>query len=319
MQTLSQAILSVLLLCVQPVPRSHQLMPRPLTAFDWKQFYRAERLALGPEGLARLFESDLQFDPPPSGALIFPHTRLSASGDLIAATADAVIRSGVDRVLALGVLHGGRREDAALVARARGGDAEAIRALRGIHGPKSNDHQMRKEEGLWSEEFSLDNFEAMLSIAAERAGRKPPVIIKRYPFLTGSAASEMPGIEELHKLRASGVALVATADLVHHGAAYGTPESAQHEMTDPVTLQLARRWINEGLNRLCAGDIEGFLKNAREVSSDFRDSGPVLQEISPISEHQVEAVRLVDYSDVLESPLSWVSAAVVSCAARGMA
>ena len=46
------------------------------------------------------------------GALIFPHTKLRDSGCLPAAVARAVVASGRETVLAIGVLHGGREVDA---------------------------------------------------------------------------------------------------------------------------------------------------------------------------------------------------------------
>ena len=71
---------------------------------------------------------------PEGGALVFPHTRLEATGDMVAAVALAVVRSGCEEVLALGVLHGAWVEDAELVRRAREGDAEA-RAVEVVDDP----------------------------------------------------------------------------------------------------------------------------------------------------------------------------------------
>jgi hypothetical protein len=89
-----------------------------------------------------------------------------------------VIASGADRVLALGVLHGGRRIDAPLVAAARAGERHAVDQLRGVHHAR----------GVASEEFSLDGLGTMLGLAARRAGRSIE-IIERYPFLVGADPS----------------------------------------------------------------------------------------------------------------------------------
>src|SRR3954469_6429375 len=112
-----------------------------LTAKAWKDFYQKERESLGRAGLHRLLDQAPRITSP---AIIFPHTRLSASGHLIAAAANAVIASRCDLVLALGVLHGRDRGD---------------QRLRTIHGTD-----------VEAEEFSLDNFQALLEVAAKRAG-----------------------------------------------------------------------------------------------------------------------------------------------------
>src|SRR5438045_4103426 len=106
------------------------------------------------------------------GAVVIPHTRIEVTGDQIAAAVATVLASGVERVLALGVLHGARRADRDRVAAARAGDLDARAALRGVH----------DEAGLASEEFSLDAFVEMLSLATEREGRSVEVV-RRYPFL----------------------------------------------------------------------------------------------------------------------------------------
>src|SRR4051812_29749223 len=182
-----------------------------LTAKAWKDFYRKERESLGRAGLHRLLDQAPRMNAP---ALIFPHTRLSASGHLIAAAANAVIESRCDVVLALGVLHGRDRTNS---------------SLRAIHGAD-----------VEAEEFSLDNFQAMLEIAAQRVGRKPPQAERRYPFLTGESPASLPGFDELRALLENGAMLVATTDPIHHGAGYETPPDQQLAREDPKTHDIAR-------------------------------------------------------------------------------
>jgi hypothetical protein len=111
-----------------------------LTAPEWKRFYAAERAELGRSGLEALQHAAPEVELPPAGALIFPHTRRSHSGWLVAAAARAVLASGADHVFALGVLHQPEHADA---------------------------------------EFCLDGFLALLALAAETSGRSPPRVTTR--------------------------------------------------------------------------------------------------------------------------------------------
>ena len=234
---------------------------------------------------------------PKGAALIFPHTRLSTSGHLIAAAARAVIESGCDTVLAIGVLHGGKRDDL---------------SLRGIHGPDAP-----RDKGIWKDEFSLDNFSVLLAIAAELAGKPMPRLIARYPFLTGDDPNSLPGFEELHKLLDDGAALVATADLIHHGVGYGTPKAERLSRTDTATFATVRYWIEEQFELLSFGDYAGLLAKAEAVRSDFRDGGPVAAALvaghrDAVPSFSIDDLTLVDYADVLqEADPTWVAAAIL--------
>src|SRR5262249_46078976 len=114
-----------------------------MTPAEWKAFYASERAALGSRGIEALFDRAPSIALRPGGAIVFPHTKLEASGWLVAAAASAVIASGAKRVLAIGVRHGVRS------------------GARGI---------FERFEG----EFSLDNFTALLEVAASRARTKAP-------------------------------------------------------------------------------------------------------------------------------------------------
>lgn len=296
------------------------------SARQWKTYYAAERARLGEAGLCVCLERALAVELPARGALVFPHTRLDdPSGELAAAAALAVLRSGCDAVLALGVLHGGREADADLVQRARQGrDEEARRRLRRVHGPGAP--AAAGEEPYWREEFSLDGFLALLALAARRAGVPAPRVVCRYPFLVGEDPADLPGLEELHALVAAGAALVATADLIHHGHGYGTPPDACLAREGEAAHAYARGQITRGFDFLGAGDYAGFLGHAAEVRSDFRDGGPVLTELLRAGAGVADApwqttlheLRLVDYADALGAPPpTWVAAALVSVAPVG--
>ena len=286
------------------------------TARAWKEHYARERGALGEEGLlARLEHAEGWVDPllaalAHGGALVFPHTRLEVSGDLPAAAALAVVRSGREEVLALGVLHGAREEDAALVQAARADHDPAARAvLRRVHGPGVPDDARR-----WEEEFSLDNFGALLEAAARRDGRPAPRVVRRFPFLTGPTPADLPGVEELAALVAGGAALVATTDPIHHGIGYGMPPEETWPLTAASTATLARAAVEEGFHRLAARDYAAFLDHAATLRSDFRDVGPVLAHLLPAATHfAIHELRLVDYAEALAAePPTWVAAALAA-------
>lgn len=277
-----------------------------MDAREWKAFYDRERGELGERSLEELVERAPETSWPSGAALIFPHTRLVESGACTAAAARAVVRSGADRVLALGVLHQARREDAELVARARSGDADALASIRRVHGPDLDDD----DEGRWTDEYSLDNFAALVEVAGRVLGRKPPRVIRRFPFLVGDSPSTLRGLDELFALVASGCALVATTDPVHHGAGYGTPHAQRRPRESQDTIVYARREVERGFGLLAKGDYAAFAAHAATVRSDFRDNGPVLATLlGPPLSFEVKDITLVDYAPTLnaEEP-TWVAA-----------
>jgi hypothetical protein len=260
------------------------------TAAEWKVFYAAERERAD---LAALFERapEVELD----GPLVFPHTRLEVSGALVAAVARAIVRSGSDRVLALGVLHGARGCDAELVARARNGDEAARATVRRVH----------QDGGHATEEFSLDNLRALVNVAAKR----PIEIVARFPFLAGDDPASLPGIEDLARL-AEQMPIVATTDPIHHGVGYGTPD--RRDASDPSTRAWAREVVTSQLDALSARDYVRFASLCADARSDFRDVGPVLAHLVSPFAHEIVTMDLVDYSAALASPSpTWVAAPLI--------
>jgi hypothetical protein len=279
------------------------------TAAQWKTFYAHERAALGEVGLRERLDRAPELELPARGALVFPHTMASVTGHLTAAVALAVVRSGADEVLALGVLHGARDADAELVRRARAGEAAALLALRKVHAG---------DDAVCAEEFSLDHFEAMLALAAAREGKRVPRVVGRFPFLVGDDPASLPGTPELARL-AERMPLVATTDPLHHGAGYGTPEGQRRSERDEATHAWARACIEKQLDLLVHGDWGAFAHLAAEVRSDFRDAGPVLAQVlgaHPGLQAEIRALQLVDYAEVLaaEAP-TWVAGPLMRMAA----
>jgi hypothetical protein len=254
----------------------------------WKSFYARERSLLDLDALLAA-APDVSF--PEQGALVFPHTRLTHSGRMLASVAKAAARTRRE-VLALGVLHGAREGDAERVRRARAGDVTAIGELRGIH----------DERGLAAEEFSLDAFRALYERACHREGMTPRLNM-RYPFLVGDHPDDLPGLRELPR----DAVLVGTADPVHHGVGYATAEA--RDESAPDTAADARARIEEQLDALARGAFGDFARLCSRDLSDFRDVGPLLALLRPGAVWTLEDLVLVDYSDVLASPRpTWVAA-----------
>ena len=277
------------------------------TAAQWKRFYADERARLGEAGLAACLDRAPEATAGAGVAPVFPHTMLAASGHLVAAAASAVVRCGADEVLALGVLHGARERDAALVQSARAGDAAARAQLRGVHAP----------DAAWcAEEFSLDGFVAMIQLAARRQGRAPPRVHARYPFLVGDDPASVPGVDELARM-AERMPMVATTDPIHHGAGYLTAASERRSEEDAATRAWARERVQSQLDALATGRWSEFAAIANDVRSDFRDDGPVLAHLLRSRGGEVTGeiaeLTLVDYAGALgaERP-TWVAAPLMA-------
>jgi len=262
----------------------------------WKDFYGSERERLGRAYLERLIEDAPEV--PLGRALVFPHTRLAASGHQTAAVAKAVSESRCDTVLTIGVLHGVRHPEKR--------PAGAPASTRGIYSG---------QDTITRDEFSLDNFEALLSTAAEMAGVKPPVIIKRYPLLTGDDPWSLEGFAEMMELIAGGAALVATADLIHHGIGYDTTRGEARDPELASTKSWAEESILENLLLLGTQDFAAFDEHCLALRSDFRDGGPVLAALLGTGwKADLLDLKLVDYSDVLEAAApTWVAAGLIAC------
>ncbi|MEK7470270.1 MAG: hypothetical protein AAB074_23105 [Planctomycetota bacterium] len=274
---------------------------------DWKKWYADERRALGAAGLSALLKSAPDVELPRKGALVFPHAKLQACGAQVAAVAKAVLQSGATEVVALGVLHGGRAADADLVKAAKAGDPAARARMRRVHGPGAPG-----DEGFWAEEFSLDNFKALLDFAAERTGRSAPRVIERYPFLAGTSPGSLQGLDDLRPLLEAGAALVVTTDPAHHGHGYGTPPQQILDDRVAATRTTVLEAVSRVFDKLARREYLDFLRECDEQRSDFRDTGPAMAALleGPILSRIVE-LCLVDYSDVLSSPRpTWVAAAL---------
>jgi hypothetical protein len=242
----------------------------------WKEFYAREREGLD---LDALLDAAPELEFPERGALVFPHTRLTVTGTMVAAVARAAARARRD-VLAVGVLHG-------------------VRGPRGVH----------DETGLARDEFSLDGFRALYGRACAREGT-PARLVARYPLEVGDRPDGLPGLDELRR-RAESSVVVATADPIHHGVGYETPEA--RDETLPGTAALARTGVEEQLGALSRGDFPEFARLCARDRSDFRNAGPVVAALFPHATWTLDDLKLVDYSHILECARpTWVAAGRIS-------
>jgi hypothetical protein len=271
------------------------------TIAEWKEFYARERAALD---LDALLDSAPEIEFPEGGALVFPHTRLAVSGAIVAAVAKAVARTQRD-VLAIGVLHVIVGGDAETVAKARAGDPEARRVLRGVY-----------DDSDASEEFSLDGFRELHARASAHEGTTVRVSA-RFPLFVGDRPDDLPGLEELRRLAKDAV-VVATADTIHHGVGYGTPEARDERVAE--TEVFARARIEEQMGALSRAEFAEFARLCARDGSDFRDAGTVLAMLLPNAGWTLEELCLVDYSDVFSCARpTWVAAGRIRVRSRRVA
>jgi len=234
--------------------------------------------------------------------LVFPHFGIRKCGPLAAATAYACLRSGADRILAIGVLHGGARPElkaaAERIAKGTGPESEP---LRGIHTPG---------ESLCADEFSVMHFEFLLKGIAEAEGVRMPELIVRYPVLTCGEPATLPGIHELADIAADSI-IVSTMDTVHHGIGYGTPE-AEALQPEPEGLIMARKKTADLMDLLVQGDYREYEKAGRECKSDGLANGPVLRHILGGFRSEISDLAWEDMSKIYEAPSpTWVAGGLI--------
>ncbi|HVY44966.1 MAG TPA: hypothetical protein VHB21_03765, partial [Minicystis sp.] len=145
----------------------------------------------------------------------------------------------------------------------------------------------------------------------ERAGRSAPAVVAVHPAAAADDPTSIPGFDALARDVERGAFVVATADLIHHGAGYGTPGPDRRADCDGATLAWARETVDAQLDRLASGDFAGAAALGARVRSDFVDAGPVFAALAAgRAPRRLRAIRLVDYADVLGAPPpTWVAAA----------
>jgi len=186
-------------------------------AFDQ---YWAEPKTLGTEGLyaildkGKAWRDSLASSVKQGGGVLFPHTFVSKCGYQIAAAVHAILDSGADQALVLGMLHPMSEELMQARTKELNGEDISKEPSYGIFEPGQEQVKL---------EFSLDLFNILFDVEVKRRGITPPRLLQRYPSLVNRDPEKLPGIKELQKIAKDSV-VVATDDMCHHGVGYGVPE-----------------------------------------------------------------------------------------------
>lgn len=241
------------------------------------------------------------------GAALFPHTFLSQCGYQIAAVVHAILDSGADQVLVLGVLHA--MTESLMQARIKELNEEDIsnETSWGVFGPDIDPNH------CLSKEFSLDLFKILFDHEVKRRGIRPPKLIERYPSLVNRDPTRLPGIKELQSIAKDAI-IVATDDMCHHGVGYGVPlEKAYH--IDEKGYQFARKSIEQGYELLKNDDYSGYFFHWMNplAIGDPTDTATVLKYLLGNASMDILDLKLVDVSSLFENDISpsWVATTLV--------
>lgn len=271
--------------------------------------YRKERNALTKKEIEEILEQGRKWDLSTTlsngGALFFPHTYIRQCGHQIAAAVHACLDSGADRIIVLGVIHAlSERIDKARKKERERQDISG-EPLWGCFGPGL------ACDPVWQEEFSLDNFLFLWDHEVKRRLVKPPELIIRYPSLANREPEKLPGIEELKAFSRNSV-IIATADLLHHGAAYGHAQ----ERIIPIgekAYRFAEDQIIKGLALLQEQNYGAYFDHCMDTLSDSHTVGTVLSHLLGRVHGKILDLKLIDVADLFEgNPTpSWVAASLV--------
>lgn len=246
----------------------------PLGNRSWKRYYSLDRdlnRELIDNELIKWWKRD---DPVvddilrKNGILSFPHTYLSSSLIPVVRTINAILRSGSEGVLGMGVMH-----------------------------RVSDFHPER--------EFSLDNFKFILHRACDVLNLDPPTLTEIFlpkepvdterPDLTVSTI-----IDEVGSIReglTENISIVITGDLVHYGNIYGSEmidDEPEKEIYEAVTNGLELNYIKK--------DYQGYFQHSIEYMND--QWAPAMAASMVMGDdltYEVISRELSDYSEILQS------------------
>ncbi|MDD4903205.1 MAG: hypothetical protein PHX77_01730 [Candidatus Bipolaricaulis sp.] len=311
---------------------------------DWKRYYRNECAAPGArETLERWVrtadDTSLVAAVERGAVLSFPHTALAYAGPLQARVVRGLLDAGVDRILALGVLHSGSLE----VYRAALGEggaldrrAEAFRAVSGAFFTEESEARtplgavplwrplgargtLRADRhGLLDAEFSLDTFLTACRAGADAFGRRPIPVLAAYVGMTRDPASGSFSVAEdlgdwVRSEHAAGTAVVTTGDLVHYGTGYGEawgPGGADRPTLSAALRAEVERCLGAALRD---GDrSRAYALSRGRLLNDQREILPVLATTLGVpASHALLSFELSDYAPILRvAPPCFVASAL---------
>lgn len=313
---------------------------------DWKPYYQRECAAPGArdamarwvlEGADASLVAAVRRGAVPS----FPHTALAYAGPLQARVVRSLLDAGVERILALGVLHSGgvdvyrtaldegesadRRAEAFGVVRGAFFRAEAaaetplgrVPSWRPNH---PGDFVRFERGGLLDAEFSLDTFLTVCRAGADALGRRPIPVLAAYVGMTRDPVSGAFSVaDELAawvEAECDGkTAVVTTGDLVHYGTGYGEAWVGGAPV-DRGSLVAAIRPEVEGCldAAFSRGDqAEAYALSRGRLLNDQREILPVVAEYLGVpAPFEVLSFDLSDYAPILgAAPPCLVASALV--------
>jgi len=318
---------------------------------DWKPYYRGEIESMsGRETVETLLRGAVPgaIDELLIGEAIvsFPHTALRYAGPLQARVVRMIYRLGIERVIALGVLHGSsvavykKASDAKAPTEQRRAACDAVSGgfllpSESIVTPSGDlpiDPAVPSEEvpvrvdsaGILTDKFSLDTFFALMRREADRCGVSPIPVFPIFIGLTRDPIDRSFDVArrigewvrsiacETHGGPAT--AVVATGDLVHYGTAYGTSDATPAE---PLP-EIERRFRREVDRVLSAALTERDWELAYRLSHDMlhndqREISAVISEVLGSATHGVLHFELSDYAKILDTaPPCLVASALIA-------
>ncbi len=284
-------------------------MDRAALLKTFVDLYAAEQDALGDGWAHQTLDDARRWDLAPvieaGGVLLFPHVRPVDCGHQVTAVVNAVLDSGADRCVFVGVLHSSSQamEDARVGV--ANGQSPADFETWGVQGPGLDG----RDE--WRQDHAPSTFRHLMAVEAKRRGIDGPQVIERFPYLAGGKPDELPGIDLL-AAEFEDAAVVTTADSFHHGIGYGdAPEDSF--AADSGCFELATASITTGCELLEAQDYWGYNQHCVAAKSDHRDAGQVLALLRGPMRGEILDMISSEFGDVYEAPdPTWVAGTLVT-------
>jgi len=304
---------------------------------NWKLYYRREidssagRRTV--DKLLRTAHDDSLARAVAGGAIAsFPHTALAYAGPLQAQVVSSLYGSGVERVIALGVLHSGistayrtTLDEARSIATRRAALAEVaggtllsgnadetpFGGLPLVAMAENWRVPIRVDRDRLADEFSLDTFLALMRRAADLRGVPPLPVL---PIFVGPTRDPIDGsfavagrlaewIRSVSAIDGVPTAIVTTGDLVHFGTPYGDLDADPSRSAEDLEVQFRFQVDRVLAAALTARDWDLAYRLSNDVlRNDQREILAVISEILGPAEHRVVHFELSDYARILDSP-----------------